>query len=90
VSIELLKALPSTSAIEASLRSSGALLANSEAAKVLDRYRAARAALTRSVAEASARAFGLAMAEAEKEMSAEEASKVARECAAYLEQLVAK
>jgi hypothetical protein len=35
-------------------------------------------------------AFGLAMSAADEEMSADDAAKVAKECAAYLEALVAK
>jgi hypothetical protein len=89
-SITLLRALPATSEIEAGLRRAGSLLANSETAKMLDRYRAARVSLARSVAAASARAFGVAMAAAEDEMTPEQAARVAQECAAYLEPLVAK
>ncbi len=90
MSIELLRALPATSEIEGKLRMHGGLLANSEAAKVLDRYSKARAALARTVAEASAKAMGLACAALEVEMSPAEAAKVAKECAAYFEALVGK
>jgi hypothetical protein len=88
--IELLRALPAISVIEAKLRSSGAIIpADSETAKLLDRYSKARTALARGVAEASAKAFGLAVAAAASdELSAGEAAKVARECAAALEALV--
>jgi hypothetical protein len=87
--IELLRALPAVAAIEAKLRSSGAIIyADSELAKLLDRYSKARTALARGVAEASAKAFGLAVAAAASdELSAGEAAKVARECAAALEAL---
>jgi len=90
MSIELLRALPATSEIEAKLHRAGALLASSEAARVLDKYRKARAALARTVAEASARAYGVAIAVADEDMLPEEAAQVARECAEYLESLVAK
>jgi hypothetical protein len=87
--IDLLRALPATSEIEARLaRSGGPIIANSETAKLLDRYSKARAALARSVAAASAAAFGLAVAAAEDELPPHEAARIARECAATLEALV--
>lgn len=87
MSIELLKALPSVSEIEAKLRTSGTLLADSTTQKVLDRYRAARAALTRTALAASAEAMGVAMAAA-SEVPAADAARVAKECAEFLQALV--
>jgi hypothetical protein len=86
--VELLKALPPTSVLEGKLRAASGLLVNSEAAKVLAKYSKARAALARTVAEASAKAYGLAIAAADEEMTPVDAARVARECAAYLEALV--
>jgi hypothetical protein len=91
MSLQLLRALPPANEIEAKLRLGGAILANSETQRVLDRYRSARAALARTVAAASAAAFGVAIAAAsEQEMTPKEAERVAREAAAYLEALVTK
>jgi hypothetical protein len=88
-SVTILRALPSTSELEAKLtRSGGPIIANSETARLLDRYSKARAALARNVAAASAAAFGLAVAAAEDELPPHEAARVARECAATLEALV--
>jgi hypothetical protein len=88
-SITLLRALPPTSEIEAKLRSAGNLLAHSEAARVLDRYRNARTALARTAATAAARSFGIAVAAAaEDELTLEDAARVAKECAEYLQALV--
>jgi hypothetical protein len=85
--IAVLKSLPSVNEIEAKLRMGGALLANSEAAKVLDRYRAARASLARVAAANAAAAFGVAMAEA-SDIPPADAARVAKECAAYLTALI--
>lgn len=88
-SVELLRELPATSVLETKLRLSGcAVLADSEVAAVLGRYSKARAALARNVAEASARAMGLACAAAGDELPPHEAARVAHECAEYLEALI--
>jgi hypothetical protein len=87
--VTILRALPSTSALECKLRAAGhAMQTNSEVVKLLDRYSKARAALARNVAAASAAAFGLAVAAAEDELPPHEAARVAREVAATLEALV--
>jgi hypothetical protein len=87
--IELLKALPSTSVIEHKLRCSGAVIvAGSETANLLARYDKARTALARSVAAATCKLTGFALAAAaEGDLPADQAAKVARECAAALEAL---
>lgn len=90
MSLKLLQAMPATSEIEAALHRAGALLANSETARVLDRYRKARSALARRTVAATAASFGVAMAAAADEMSEAEAATAAREALGYLEALISK
>jgi hypothetical protein len=88
--LDLLQSMPAASTIEYKLSLRGEVIAEgSEAAKTLARYDKARTALARSVAAATCKAAGFALAAAaDGDLSADEARKAARECFAALEALL--